>query len=68
MAGKVYKQIEIVGASTSSFSDAVSTAVAKAAETIRNLDWFEVTETRGRIKDGKVEEYQVAIKVGFRLE
>lgn len=68
MAGKVYKQIEVVGASAASFSDAVRTAIEKASQTVRNLDWFEVTETRGRIKDGKIEEYQVAVKIGFRLD
>lgn len=68
MPGKVYKQIDVVGASSTSFSDAVATAVSKAAETVRNMDWFEVTETRGRIKDGKIEEYQVGVKIGFRLD
>lgn len=68
MSGKVYKEIEVVGTSNESFGDAVSTAVSKASQTVRNLDWFEVTEVRGRIKDGQVDEFQVALKLGFRLE
>ena len=68
MSGKVFKKIEIVGTSDTSFSDATSRAVTKAAETLRNLDWFEVVEQRGAIQDGRVHEYQVTIRVGFRLE
>jgi len=68
MAEKTYKIIEIVGTSANSFSDAVSSGVAKAAKTLHNLDWFEVVEQRGAIVDGKVTEFQVNIKVGFRLD
>jgi flavin-binding protein dodecin len=68
MAEKVYKKIEIVGTSSTSFSDAANAAVEKASQTIRNLDWFEVTETRGHIKDGKIDQYQVTMKIGFRLD
>lgn len=68
MSNHVYKKIEIVGTSSVSFSDAVNQAVVKASQTVRNLDWFEVTEQRGRIKDGKVEQFQVTLRIGFRLE
>lgn len=64
----VYKQIELVGSSSTSTEDAISQAIARASETLRNLDWFEVTEMRGHIKDGKVAHWQVALKVGVRLE
>lgn len=65
---KVYKLVEIVGTSSDSIESAVSTAVERAAQTLHNLDWFEVDEIRGRIADGKVAQYQVKLKVGFRLE
>ena len=68
MAGHVYKKIEIVGTSTESISGAVANAVAKASATIRNMAWFEVIEQRGRISDGKIDQYQVTVKIGFRLE
>lgn len=65
---RVYKLVEIVGTSSESFATAVASGVARASESLRNLDWFEVTEMRGRIADGKVAQYQVKMKVGFRLE
>ena len=65
---KTYKLVEIVGTSGESFSDAVSSGVARASKTLRNIDWFEVAEMRGRVEKGKVAEYQVKLKVGFRLE
>jgi flavin-binding protein dodecin len=68
MADSTYKKIEIVGTSSKSFSDAASNAVEKAAKTLHNLDWYEVVEQRGRIKDGKITQYQVTIKIGFRLD
>jgi dodecin len=68
MSNHVYKTIELVGSSTASADDAVRAAVARAATTVRNLRWFEVTETRGHIEDGKVAHWQVTIKVGFTLE
>ena len=68
MSNHVYKTIELVGSSTVSADEAVRTAVARAATTVRNLRWFEVTETRGHIEDGKVAHWQVTIKVGFTLE
>ena len=64
----VYKKIEITGTSKTSIEDAVSTALAKASNSVKNMRWFEVIETRGRIDDGKVEEWQVTMKVGFGLE
>ena len=63
-----YKQIEIVGSSTTSIEDAVSSAIAKASETIRNIQWFEVVETRGHVSDDKVAYWQVSVKLGFPLE
>ncbi len=68
MTDKVYKMIQLVGTSSKSFSDATSTAIAKATQSIRNLDWFEVLENRGSITNGKVSQYQVTLKVGFRLD
>ncbi len=63
-----YKKIEVVGTSPVSFSEAVKAAVADASQTVRRLDWFEVAEQRGMIKDGKVAEYQVTLKIGFKVE
>lgn len=68
MSHHVYKTIELVGSSPDSVEDAVRTAVAKAAETVRNLRWFEVTETRGHIEGGRVAHWQVTLKLGFTLE
>lgn len=64
----VYKKIEIVGTSPVSFAEATRSAVEEAARTIRNMSWFEVIEQRGAIRDGKVAEFQVTLKVGFRVE
>jgi len=64
----VYKITEIVGTSPVSFAEAVKAAVAEAAKTIRRMDWFEVSEMRGRIADGKVAEFQVTLKIGFKIE
>jgi flavin-binding protein dodecin len=63
-----YKKIEIVGTSPVGFSEAVKSAVAEAAKTVRHIDWFEVKEQRGNVKDGGVAEYQVVLKIGFKLE
>lgn len=63
-----YKKIEIVGTSPTSYADATANAVKKASESLHNLDWFEVTEMRGRIASGKIEQYQVTVKIGFRLD
>ena len=63
-----YKKIEVVGTSPVSFSEAVKSAVAEASQTVRRMEWFEVIEQRGMIKDGKVGEYQVVLKIGFKIE
>ena len=63
-----YKKIEIVGTSNVGFTEAVQSAIAEASKTIRHIDWFEVVEQRGNVKDGKVAEYQVVLKVGFKIE
>jgi len=68
MGDHVYKVIEIVGSSAKSIEDAIQQAIAKSSETLRNLDWFEVVETRGHIVDAKVAHYQVKLKIGFRLD
>jgi hypothetical protein len=67
MAG-TFKVIEIVGTSPTSFAEAVRAAVAEAAKTVRNMGWFEVVEQRGRIDNGQVVEFQVTVKIGFKLE
>jgi flavin-binding protein dodecin len=67
MSGHIYKKIELVGSSPSSLQEAIENAVAKASETIRNLRWFEVVETRGQIEDGKIAHWQVTLKIGFRI-
>ncbi|MCL4185093.1 MAG: dodecin family protein [Burkholderiaceae bacterium] len=68
MTNHVYKHIELTGSSTSSSDDAVRNAVAKAHETLRNIQWFRVVETRGHIVDGKVAHWQVTVNIGFTLE
>jgi flavin-binding protein dodecin len=68
MSNHVYKKIEIVGSSPNSIEEAVNNAIATAAESVRNLRWFEVTETRGQIEDGKVAHWQVTLKIGFTIE
>ena len=68
MPDHVYKTIELVGSSTAGIEDAVAIAIAKASQTVRNLRWFEVTETRGHIEGGRVAHWQVTVKVGFTLE
>jgi flavin-binding protein dodecin len=68
MSDHIYKKIELVGASTTSIEDAITNALTRAQKTIRNMRWFEVLETRGQIVDGKVNEWQVTVKVGFTLD
>ncbi len=68
MNDHVYKLIELTGSSKTSIEDAVNNALAKASETVRNIQWFSVTETRGHVVDGKVAHWQVCIKAGFTLE
>jgi dodecin len=68
MSEHIYKVIELVGSSTSSSDDAIRNALARADTTLKNLDWFQVVETRGHLVDGKIGHFQVTLKVGFRLE
>jgi dodecin len=64
----VYAISEIVGTSDKSIEDAIDQAISVAGQTIRNLDWFEVSDLRGHLKDGRVAHYQVSLKLGFRYE
>lgn len=68
MEGNVFKQIELTGTSKTSIEEAIQTAITRAAKTVHNMCWFQVTETRGAIKDGKVAEWQVTAKIGFKIE
>jgi flavin-binding protein dodecin len=68
MTNHVYKLVDLVGSSTDGTDDAIRNAIETAALTIRNIDWFEVVETRGHVQDGKVAHFQVTLKVGFRIE
>ena len=68
MPDHIYKTTELVGSSATSAEDAVRNAIAKASQTLRNLRWFEVIETRGHIEDGQVAHWQVTLKIGFTLE
>ncbi|HRP98758.1 MAG TPA: dodecin family protein [Rhodocyclaceae bacterium] len=68
MSEHVYKLVELAGSSTVSTDDAIRNAIETAAKTLRHMDWFEATEIRGHIVDGKIAHYQVKLKVGFRLE
>ena len=68
MTNRTYRVTEIVGTSDTGVDDAIRNGVARAARTLRNLDWFEVTEVRGQIVNGTPEHFQVGMKVGFRLE
>jgi hypothetical protein len=68
LSNHTYSISEIVGTSTQGVDDAVRNGIAKASQTLRNLDWFEVKEVRGHLEDGKVADWQVTIKIGFRLE
>lgn len=67
MAG-TYKLMELVGTSPTSFAEATKAAIAEASKTVRHMDWFEVVRESGRIKNGQVEEFQVTLKVGFKIE
>ncbi len=62
-----YKKVELVGSSTSSIEDAINNALTEASKSLKLMEWFEVTETRGHIKDGKAAHFQVTLKVGFRI-
>ena len=68
MSEHVYKTVEVTGSSPSDLEAAMRGAVAKAAETLRNLDWFELTAVRGHIEDGKIAHFQATMKIGFRLD
>jgi flavin-binding protein dodecin len=68
MSDHVYKSVEITGSSPEGVTQAIDRAIAKASETLRNIDWFEVTSVRGHVADGSVAHYQVTLKIGFRLE
>lgn len=67
MEEKTYKLIELVGVSESSIEEAIQNAISRANQTLKHLDWFEVVEARGMIQDGRVNQFQVKLKVGFRL-
>ncbi|GGG25516.1 hypothetical protein GCM10007304_44220 [Rhodococcoides trifolii] len=68
MSDNVYRVTEIVGTSTEGIDDAIRKAIARASSTLRELDWFEVLETRGHIENGAVAHFQVTLKVGFKLD
>ncbi|MGW0706397.1 dodecin [Streptomyces sp. NPDC002643] len=68
MSNHVYRVTEIVGSSGESVDHAIRNGIERAGQTLRNLDWFEVTQVRGHIEDGRIAHYQVGLKVGFRLE
>jgi flavin-binding protein dodecin len=68
MSEHVYKSVEITGSSADGVTEAIECAVAKASQTLRNLDWFELIGVRGHIEDGNVAHYQATLKIGFRLE
>jgi dodecin len=67
MPDKTYKIIELVGVSEESIQQAIRNAITRASESLKGLDWFEMTEVRGLVKDGKVNQFQVTVKVGFRI-
>jgi dodecin len=68
MSNHVYRLTEVVGSSPMSVDEAIRTAVRKASETVRNIEWFEVQEMRGHVADGDVAHYQVTLKLGFRVD
>ena len=68
MSDHVYKMLELVGSSQTTIEDAVQNAIAKAGLTVRNMRWFEVTETRGHLEENKIHHWQVTVKIGFTLE
>ena len=64
----VYKKVELIGSSKVSLTEAIETAISRASKTMRNLEWFEVDQIRGHVKEGAVAHYQVVMKVGFRID
>jgi len=68
MSHHTYKKLEMVGSSQTSIEDAIQNALAECNKSVKNMDWFEVTETRGHIVNGQVGHYQVTLKIGFKIE
>jgi len=68
MPNNIYKHVELTGTSSTSIEDAVQSAIARAAKTVRNIRWLQITETRGQVENGKVVQWQVTLKAGFTLE
>ena len=68
MSDHVYKKIEITGTSSEGQDDAIRQAIKRASETVKGMSWFEVVESRGRITDGKIDQFQVTLKIGFKLK
>ncbi len=68
MTDHVYKTVELVGSSRAGLQDAITNAINRASQTVRNMRWFEVKDTRGHIEDGSVSHWQVTVKIGFTLE
>ena len=68
MSDHIYKKVELVGSSPQGIEAAIENALSRARKTIRNMRWFEVTETRGHIEDGRVQDWQVTLKIGFTLD
>ena len=68
MADHIYRIAEIVGTSPDGVDAAIRNAVSRASQTLRNIDWFEMTEIRGHLTDGQVADWQVTVKIGFRLD
>jgi hypothetical protein len=68
MSNHVYRLTEVVGSSSTSVDDAIRTAIGKASQTVRNIEWFESQEIRGQVVDGEVAYFQVRLKIGFRVE
>lgn len=68
MSNHTYRVTEIVGSSPEGIDDAIRNGITRASETLRNLDWFEVTQIRGQLEDGRIAHFQVGLKVGFRLD
>jgi dodecin len=68
MSNHVYRLSEVVGSSPTSVDEAIRTAIAKAAQTVRNIEWFETQEIRGQVVDGEVAYFQVRMKIGFRVD
>ncbi len=68
MSDHVYKSIEVTGSSATGQDDAIRAAVAKASQSVRNMRWFQVVETRGNLQDGAVAHFQVTLKIGFKLD